>query len=90
VLAKEIPEVFTLFVTSTDSTSIDFSGAGTVGSPLTASLIVDVLAGNLLKVTASGAKVDPADVKLALTFVNELQDLSGATIGFISPTTNIA
>lgn len=86
-LIKEIPEVLTLSVTSTDSNSIDFSGVGTVGSPLTADIKIDVLAGNLLKVTATGTKVDPADVKaLVKTFDVELQDLAGTTIGFANST----
>jgi hypothetical protein len=90
VLAKEIPEVFSLTVTSTDSNSIDFSGVGTVGSPLTASIKVDALAGNLLAVTASGVKVDPASVKAALTFDNELQDLASNTLGYFNSTVNFA
>lgn len=89
-LAKEIPEVFTLSVTSSDSTSIDFSGVGTVGSPLTASVIVDPLVGNLFKVTATGTRVAPADVKAALTFDNELQDIFSVNLGYFNSTTNFA
>lgn len=57
--------------------SILFSGTGESGSPLQADLKVDALVGNLLKVTAAGVKVDPADV-VALT-TNTL-GFSGGTL----------
>lgn len=43
-------------VTSADSNCIDFAGLGTAGSPLTASPIVDPVAGNLMSCTATGMR----------------------------------
>jgi hypothetical protein len=90
VLAKEIPEVFALVVVTADSNSIALTGNGNTGTELTAALKLDALAGNLLKVTASGTKVDPADVKAALTFTDELQSLASVTIGFVNSAVNFA
>lgn len=56
-------------VAKANSNAIAISGDGTAGAPLTATLTVDPLAGNLLKVDVSGAYVDPADV-LALLNAN--------------------
>lgn len=51
-------------VTSTDSSSIDFSGAGTSGSPLTASVKVDsVSANNRLQSNGNGLLVAPVAVQ---------------------------
>ncbi len=52
-----------------NTNAIALFGSGTAASPLTATLTVDALAGNLLKVTVDGAKVSPSDV-LALFNVN--------------------
>ena len=83
-LAKEIPEVFTLVVSTSNTTSVSFTGNGTVGSPLAATVILDPVAGNIAKNTGAGVKVIPADVKAVLIHDNELQDLSGNSLGFIS------
>lgn len=57
-------------VATANSTSIALSGSGTAASPIAASVILDPVAGtNLLKVGASGIKVDPADI-LALLNAN--------------------
>ena len=70
VLAKEIPEVFSLSVITSDSSTITFSGIGTVGSPLTGSIIVDPVAGNLLTTSAIGVNVLISAVKSGLTFTD--------------------
>lgn len=49
-------------VTSQDSTTIDFSGAGTVGSPLTASAIISPTAGNTLVANGNGLYVPTVTV----------------------------
>ena len=90
VLAKEIPEVFSLSVSTSDSSTITFSGIGTVGSPLTGSIIVDPVAGNLLTTSAIGVNVPISAVKSGLTFTDELQDLAGNTLGYINATVNFA
>ena len=55
--------------------SITFTGTGEASSPLQASLVVDPIAGNLLTVTASGAKVAPAAVTALATV--DVQDAFG-------------
>jgi len=49
-------------VVTAASNSIGFTGTGEASSALVANLVVDPLAGNLLAVTATGVKVDPAGV----------------------------
>ena len=90
VLAKEIPEAFSLVVTTADSDNIAFTGDGNTGTPLSADLIIDPLAGNLLSTSAAGAAVDPADVKAALTFDCELQDLASNTLAYVNSAANFA
>lgn len=91
-LAKIIPEVFALVVETTDTDTIAFTGDGNTGTELSGSVKIDgTLVGNLLKVIAGqGLGVDPADIKTALTFDNELQSLSGDTLGYFNSTTNFA
>lgn len=60
---------YLIAVAKANTNAIALSGLGTSADPLTATLTVDPLAGNLLKVTVTGAKVDPADV-LALINAN--------------------
>jgi hypothetical protein len=90
VLAKEIPEVFALVVVTANSNSITLTGNGNTGTELTAALKVDPLSSNLLKVTASGTKVDPVDVKAVLTFTDQLQGLDGTLIGYVNSSVNFA
>lgn len=59
-------------VTSTDSSSVDFSGNGTAGTPLTASVKVSGAANNALAQTAGGLAVDNA----SLTFSTATNDLT--------------
>jgi hypothetical protein len=82
VIAKEIPEVFTLSVSSTDSATIDFSGVGTPVSPITANLKLetDVWTTTGLYIN-NGLALNWVDLVSTLVLPQELQDLSGNTIG---------
>lgn len=55
--------------------SITFTGTGEASSPLQANVVIDPLAGNLLTVSAAGAKVDPAAVAALATV--DVQDAFG-------------
>ena len=62
-------------VTTQASNSIAFTGTGEASSPLQANLVVDPIAGNLLTVSATGAKVAPAAVTALATV--DVQDAFG-------------
>lgn len=66
---------FLTAVAKASTNAIALTGNGTAASPLTATLTVDPLAGNLLKVGVNGAKVDPADI-LALLSANTTSSLT--------------
>ena len=91
-LAKEIPEMFTLSVATTDNDCITWTGDGSPGSPLVANLkVATSITNNLLKTIAGDGKaVDLNDIKDELTFDCELQDLTGNTLGYLSSTPNFA
>ena len=67
-------------VAVTNSQNVIVSGNGTTASPLTASAIIDSITGNLLKSSATGLAILPADVK-ALASI-EIQDAFGSHIGY--------
>ena len=66
---------FLTAVAKANTTAIALTGDGSAAAPLTATLTVDPLAGNLLKVGVNGAKVDPADI-LALLSANTTSSLT--------------
>ena len=70
-------------ITTAASDTITFSGDGSDANPLTADLVVDPLAGNLLKTSAAGAKVDPADVIALATY--DAQSLQGVHLFYAFP-----
>ena len=87
---------FLTAVQTANSNSISHSGTGTGSSPLTASVILDPESGNLLKVTASGTKVDPADVLALLNAnithgltVNTSAGLLTSVVNGVTATTNL-
>ena len=70
-------------VTTQATNSIAFTGTGEASSPLQANLVLDPITGNLLVVSATGAKVDPAAV-LALATV-DVQDAFGTHLFYAFP-----
>lgn len=70
-------------VTTQATNSITFTGTGEASSPLQANLVLDPITGNLLVVSATGAKVDPAAV-LALATV-DVQDAFGTHLFYAFP-----
>lgn len=70
-------------IVTASTNSILNTGVGTTASPLTSNLKVDVLAGNLLKVTASGTKVDPTDVTILASV--DVQDAFGVHLYYSFP-----
>lgn len=83
-LAKEIPEVFTLIVSTTNTSTVTFSGNGTSGSPLSANVVIDPVAGNALTSSITGIKV--LSQAITKTFAEQLQGLDGVVIGYLSTT----
>lgn len=69
-------------VVTAASQSIVWSGTGEASSPLQAELKLDPLAGNLLKVTPSGVKVDPADIVVATDYGIDGNGQPGSPISF--------
>lgn len=55
-------------VITANANGLTWSGTGEASNPLIASLTLDPIAGNLLKLTASGFKVDPADIKVTTDY----------------------
>lgn len=70
-------------IVTSSSNSITMSGVGTVANPVTGNVKLDVLAGNLLKVTTAGAKVDSTDIT-ALASV-DVQDAFGVHLHYSFP-----
>ena len=62
------------------SPNIIVSGNGTTANPLTASAIIDTITGNLLKSTATGLSILPADIKALATI--DIQDAFGSHIAY--------
>lgn len=90
-LAKEIPEVFTLSVATSDNDCVTWTGDGSTGSPLEATLKIAPITGNLLKtIPGQGKAVEIADVKSQLTFDCEIQDLAGTTLGYVNSAANFS
>lgn len=68
------PSAIAFSVTSTDSTTVDFSGSGTSGSPLTASVKLSTDPTNLLQVGAGGLLVSSTAVAALDKFVRVSAD----------------
>jgi hypothetical protein len=75
-------------ISTINSDSIILTGNGTVTTPLKSEIKVDPIITNLIKVTATGTKVDLTDIKNSLTYDIELQDAFGITLGYINSTPN--
>lgn len=69
--------LFLQTVSIANSNAVSISGTGVAGSPVTASLVVDTITGNLLKVSTNGALVSSSDI-LALLNANITHTLSSA------------
>lgn len=83
-LGKEIPEVFALVVETANTSAITLTGDGNTGTELTATAVFDPLAGNLVTDDGNGFVVDPADVKAALVFPDQLCDLAGNVTAYVN------
>lgn len=70
-------------IVTANTNSITLSGTGESATPLKADVKLDPLAGNLLKVTAAGTKVDPADVVALATY--DAQSLQGVHLFYAFP-----